>query len=309
MSQIITLEQAVEMSKTLVDHVKGMTSGKAFLTGEYADLYVLDHLLSPHYGTSEPDKDLADFALASGIYTAVLVARMWREAGLESIWREGELTECGIETRFPGVNGKEQSFFLAAPSDVYALVLGPPDPFPLFADGWVPLRKGDGVLPKYGLGGLCLNQPLARGDWDKTMPEPGSFRQGHQEAMLSLVALSCARDLVREAGLEQRVLEVFYECCLWPPLGAQGNDLGLENVKCLAGQVAHAGPENRKTVMETLDRMERAWVSEGAYLAGLVSRALSDRDDPPAEKVGLSVPECREALEEAKRIIKEKVTE
>jgi hypothetical protein len=297
----LTLEQAQAASREFVPHVSAMSGGKARLTGEYPDVYVLDHLLAPHYGTASPSRELADFALSAGVYLCFMLARLWRESGLESQWHEGDLTDCGIGVKLDAGAGV-RTFLLACPSDVYAFVEKPPNPFPRFAGSWVSLRPGDPLLPGYLLGGLCLSQPLARGDWEQAPPGGNGFLRGHLERVLDAVALSCARDLQPETGLPQRLLEVLYGAALWPPIGERGNDYGIENIRQFASQIAHAGSEYRPEVLSALESMERGWVSDGAYLAGLARRALLDREEAPEERMGFHIPEVRDVLEETRRI-------
>lgn len=305
MGETLTFETAVKISLDFAGRVRAMTDGKVLLTGEFPDLYVLDHLLSPHYGTESPSDELKDFALASGVYIATMLARFWRAAGLESFWREAGIAECGIGLELPWEDGQKREFLLTCPSDVYGMVTELPNPFPQFVGSWMTYRNGDPLLPRYALGALLLSQPLADGDWPKRPPGEGAFLQGHMSRTIEILALSCARDLQPEDGLPRRILESFYECCLWPPVGALGNDYGVENVRGLAAKIAFSGIENRESAIEALEAMERGWVSDGAYLGGLASRALKDRDDLPAERMGFTVPEARDVLQETARIFKE----
>jgi hypothetical protein len=305
MGETLTFENAVKIGMDFAGRVKAMTDGQVLLTGEFPDVYVLDHLLSSHYGTEAPSDELKDFALASGVYVAVLLARFWTASGLQSFWREQGIADCGIGLELTGEDQKGHEFFLTCPADVYGMVTQPPNPFPQFVGGWMTLRKGDPLLPRYVLGALLLSQPLAHGDWPKLPPGEGAFLQGHLSRMIEITALSCARDLYPEDGLPRRILESFYECCLWPPVGAFANDYGVENIRALAAKMAFSGMENRTSVMEALDAMEKGWVSDGAYIAGLASRALRCRDDVPAERMGFTVPEARDVLQETGRIFKD----
>ena len=306
MASTLTLDQALAASREFAGHVREMSGSKAQLTGEYPDVYVLDHLLAPHYGTPSPSREQSDFALSAGVYVCFLLARFWRQAGLECQWHEGDLSECGIGVEL-STDGGPRTFLVACPSDLHGFLVEPPHPFPRFVGSWFTVRPGDPLLPGYVLGGLCLSQPLARGDWEQQPPGADGFMRSHLGRVLEAVALSCARDLEPEEGLSQRLLEVFYGACLWPPVGERGNDYGIENVRHLAGQIAHAGEEYREEALRALESMEQGWVSEGAYIAGLARRALLGRDDIPTEHLGLHVPEVRDVLAEAKRIVDEVV--
>jgi hypothetical protein len=304
MAAILGIDEAVSLSKDFVAHVKGMTEGKAVLTGEYPDVYVLDHLLAPHYGEGDPPKEVVDFSLAAGVYLALALAKFWRACGLESFWVDGDLSECGIGAVLPRPGGGRAEFLLTVPSDLLAIVKEVPDPFPLTVEGSVPLRPGSPVLPKYLLGGLLTALPVAQGDWDRRPPEPGSFEEAHRQRALDAVSLSCARDVEPAAGFPQRVVEVLYGCCLWPPLGSRGNEEGQQNLEALSQEIRRAGPEHRGEIAAALEKMERGWMAEGAYLAGVALRVRDGREDPPAERLGMSVPEARDALSEAVEIVK-----
>ena len=304
MATILGVNEAVSLGKDFVAHVKAMTGGKASLTGEYPDAYVLDHLLAPHYGDGEPAREVADFALGAGVYLALTVARFWNACGLESFWIEGDLSECGIGAVLPGQGGGRTEFLLTSPSDILAIVKEAPDPFPLSVEGSVPLRPGAPVLPKYLLGALMASLPVAQGDWERKPASPGSFEEGHRQRMLEEIALSCARDVEPAGGLPQRVLEALYGCCLWPPLGSQGNQEGQENLRALSQEIVRAGAEHRGDVVAALEKMERGWMTEGAHLAALALRVKAKREDPPEERLGLTVPEVREVLAQAGEILK-----
>ena len=304
MAAILGVNEAVSLSKDFVAHVKAMTGGKAVLTGEYPDAYVLDHLLAPHFGEGEPTREVSDFALAAGVYLAMTAARFWKACGVESFWIDGDLAECGIGAALPRPGGGRAEFCLTAPSDLLAIVKEAPDPFPLSVEGSVPLRPGAPVLPKYLLGALLLSLPVAQGDWERAPAAPGSFEEAHRGRMLEEVALSCARDVEPAGGFPQRVLEVLYGCCLWPPYGSQGNEEGQENLKALAQEILRAGPEHVGDVASALEKMERGWMAEGAHLAALALRVRAKREDPPEERLGLTVPEAREALDWAGHILK-----
>lgn len=304
MSSTLTLEQALAASREFIPHVGAMSGGKAQLTGEYPDVYVLDHLLALHYGTASPSRELADFALSAGVYLCFLLARLWQESGLESRWHEADLTECGIGVDLRA-DGEDRTFLMACPADLHGFLVEPPNPFPRFAGSWLTLRPGDPLLAGYALGGLCLSQPLARGNWPQVPPGAEGFMQSHLQRVVETLALSCARDLEPERAPPQRLLEAFYGACLWPPIGERGNDYGVDNVRQLVRQIAHGGDEYREASLSALESMERGWVSEGAYLAGLVRRALLGRDDVPEERLGFHVPEVRDVLEESKRILGE----
>ncbi len=179
MGETLTFENAVKIGMDFAGRVKAMTDGQVLLTGEFPDVYVLDHLLSSHYGTEAPSDELKDFALASGVYVAVLLARFWKASGLQSFWREQGIADCGIGLELTGEDQKGHEFFLTCPADVYGMVTQPPNPFPQFVGSWMTLRKGDPLLPRYVLGALLLSQPLAHGDWPKLPPGEGAFLQGH----------------------------------------------------------------------------------------------------------------------------------
>ncbi len=305
MTAALTMENAVKVARDFAAEIRSMTDGKAVLTGEFPDLYVLDHLLSPHYCTEAPSDEVKDFALSTGVYTAMMLARFWNAAGLQSIWHEADVAECGIGLQLAGEDGTAHDYLLLCPSDVYGMLTELPNPFPQFVGSWMTYRKGDPLLPRYALGALLLSQPLAQGDWPKLPPGEGPFLQTHMAQIIELLAASCARDIEPEEGLRRKVMETFYERCLWPAVGALANDYGVENVRALASAIAFAGQANRDTVLEVLDAMEKGWVSDGAYLAGLSSRALRGRDDVPGERMGFTVPEARDVLEETRRIFEE----
>lgn len=305
MSEPLTLEKAVAISRDLVPHVKGMTGGKAALTGEFPDVYVLDHLLAPYYGTESPAREVADFALASGVYIALMLARFWRGAGLEPFWQEGELTECAMGVEVPGADGSSAEVLMACPSDLHGFVVSLPNPFPCFVNAWSSLRPGDPILPKYVLGALLLSHPLSRAEAPPVPPGEGPMGPAFLQAMVESIAQSCARDLQPAADFERRLLEVLYEACLWPAVGSYGNDYGVENIRLLMQAVAHAGPENRESVLAALRAMERGWMAEGAYLSGLLLRAMMNREDPPEYRLGFTVPEARDVLAETSRLLKE----
>ncbi len=305
MSATLTLENAVHVAEDFASEVKTMTEGRAVLTGEFPDLYVLDHMLSPHYGTQEPSDELKDFALSAGVYTSMMLARFWNAAGLQSEWQEAGVAECGIGLHLTSESGTAHEYLLLCPSDVYGMLTELPNPFPQFVGSWMTYRKGDPLLPRYALGALLLSQPMAQGDWPKLPPGEGAFMQTHMAQVLELLAASCARDIEAEEGLRRRMMEAFYERCLWPAVGALANDYGVENVRALASAIAFAGKENRDAVLEVLDAMEKGWVADGAYLAGLAARTLRGRDDVPGERMGFTVPEVRDVLEETRRIFEE----
>ena len=306
MTRPLTLESAVNASRDLVRHVGGMTGGKASLTGEYPDVYVLDHLLAPHFGSEDVPAGLKDFALSAGVYAAVLMMRLWRDVGQVSSWREDDLTACGVEVDFQNAESEDpKAFVLTVPSDFMGLVLSPPNPFPLFEGAWVTTREGDPLLPKYVFGGLLLSHPLSKGDATRQAPGGTPFLRDHMDRMLSVLSLSCARDILPEEGFRQRLAEEFYACCLWPAVGDRGNDYGTENLRSLVAKVAYAGPENREEVTAALEAMEKGWMAEGSYVAGLALRALQGREDIPDERLGFHVPEVRDVLAEAARLFGE----
>ena len=46
-------------------------------------------------------------------------------------------------------------------------------------------------------------------------------------------------------------------------------------------------------------------MAEGAYLSGLLLRAMLNREDPPEDRLGFTVPEARDVLAETSRLLKE----
>ncbi len=303
MNRSLSLESAAAVGREFVAHVAGMTGGKATLTGEFPDVYVLDHLLQPHYGTEDPSLELKDFALSAGVYLALWLGRFWASAELAPYWREGDLTECGMGTAVTPPGGEGLDFFVACPSHLMGFVLDPPDPFPQFAGSWMTRREGDPLLPRYLLGAALLSQPLAEGTYPQSAPGEGPLGAAHLRFSVDLLARSCARDVEPSDGVGRRILDDLYEAVLWPPVGAFGNDYGTENLRILAGKIAGAGPENLDAVRSALESMERGWTADGSYLAGLTLRALDGREDLPEEKLGFHVPEVRDVLAEASKIL------
>ncbi|MEW5765041.1 MAG: hypothetical protein ACOYXN_08515 [Acidobacteriota bacterium] len=303
MSRILTLDSAAAAGRDFVSHVAGMTGGKATLTGEFPDVYVLDHLLQPHYGTENPSPELKDFALSAGVYLSLWLGRFWASAELAPYWRNGDLTECGMGAAVTAPGGESLEFFVACPSHVMGFVQDPPNPFPQFAGSWMTPREGDPLLPRYLLGAALLSQPLAEGTYPQAAPGEGPLGPAHLRFSLDLLARSCARDVEPTDGVARRILEDLYEAVLWPPVGAFGNDYGTENLRVLAGKIADAGPENLEAVRGALASMERGWTADGSYLAGLILRALDGREDLPEERLGFHVPEVRDVLNEASKIL------
>lgn len=306
MNRNLTLEAAASAGKDFVAHVSGMTGGEATLTGEFPDAFVLDHLLQPHYGTADPSHELKDFALSAGVYLSLWLGRFWSSAGLSPFWREGDLAECGMGTAVEPPEGEDLEFFLACPSHVMGFVQEPPNPFPQFAGSWMTRREGDPLLPRYLLGAALLSQPLAEGTYPRAAPGEGPLGAAHLRFSVDLLARSCARDLEPADGVGRRILEDLYEAVLWPPVGAFGNDYGTENLRLLADKFAAAGPDYREDVRGALEAMERGWMADGAYLAGLALRAMDGREDVPEERLGFHIPEVRDVLAEAVRILDRK---
>ena len=304
MNKTLSMDVALQVGKDFVQHVEGMTGGKAHLTGEFSDFYLLDHLLSPHYSSEEPSPELTDFALSTGVYTALQILRFWSDCGLQPRWYEDTIDKTGIGVSV-ALDGKEEStFLLTCPSDIYQFTSKLPDPFPVFEGSWQKLRKGDPVLPRYVLGSLFLSQPLFKTDKPSPAPAATPFLEGHVRTMNRLVALSCAKTLEPEKGMKQNLMTELYGLCLWPPIGTYGNDYGVENLRLIAKEVDFAGDEHREMLIECLTMMEKSWVSDGAYLAAVALRALKGRDDIPEERMGFSVPEVKDIISEAAHIIK-----
>ncbi|OYW05067.1 MAG: hypothetical protein B7X11_02250, partial [Acidobacteria bacterium 37-65-4] len=60
-----------------------------------------------------------------------------------------------------------------------------------------------------------------------------------------------------------------------------------------------------ESVLAALQAMERGWMAEGAYLSGLLLRAMLNREDPPEDRLGFTIPETRDVLAETSRLLKE----
>lgn len=305
MTRTIDLETAVAVGREFVEVVAAESRGKAVLTGEYPDAFVLDHLLAPHLGEENPSRELRDFVASSGVYLGLWLLRFWSRLGLSIFWKDGLLEECGPGVTLPRQDGPPFSFFLRTPAHVMAMVASLPDPFPQYVGSWMTRRGGDPLLPRYLLGAALLSHPFAEGDYPAAAPGEGPAGEGHRALCIEELALSCAKDLVPEDTLRCRILSDLYGAVLWPPVGAFGNDYGTENLRLLAKSVAFAGAENRPEVLLALSDMERGWMADGAFLAGLALRALTERDDLPEERLGFQVPEVRDLLAEGRRIFAE----
>jgi len=284
--------------------VEGMTGGKGRLTGEFSDFYLLDHLLAPHYSSKEPSPELTDFALSTGVYTALLISRFWTDAGLQPKWHEAPLDQCGIGLSIPLTEGEESVLLLTCPADLYGFVSKLPNPFPVFEGSWQTLRPGDPILPRYVLGALFLSQPLFKADNPAPPPATTPFLEGHVRTMNRVIALSCARAIEPEEGLQQRLITELFALCIWPPIGTYGNDYGVENLRLIAKEADFAGKEHHEDLLEALSKIEKSWVSDAAYLAAVAFRAIKERDDLPKEHMGFNVHEVRDVLAEAVGIFK-----
>lgn len=302
MTRPIDLETAVAIGRDFVARVASGSGGKASLTGEYPDAFVLDHLLAPHLGQEDPPEEVRDFAAASGVYLGLWLLRFWSRLGLPVFWVGGALEVCGPGVHVPREDGPPYTFVLRVPGHVMAMVASPPDPFPQYVGSWMSRRGGDPLLPRYLLGAALLSHPYAEGDHPSAPPGEGPQGEAHRALCLEELALSCARDLVPEDGLRRRLLTDLYAAVLWPPVGSFGNDYGTENLRLLAKAAAFAGPENREELLFALEAMERGWMADGAFLGGLARRVLVGRDDLPEERLGFQAPEVRDLLAEGRRI-------
>jgi len=298
----IDLETAVAIGRDFVEKVAAGSQGKAVLTGEYPDAFVLDHLLAPYLGGEAPSEEVRDFTAAAGVYLGLWLLRFWSRLGLPVFWMDGALEACGPGVHVPREEGPPLAFALRVPGHVMALVASPPDPFPQYVGSWMTRRGGDPLLPRYLLGAVLLSHPYAEGDYPAVPPGEGPAGEAHRSLCLEELALSCARDLIPEDGLRRRILADLYGAVLWPPVGSFGNDYGTENLRLLAKAVAFAGPENREEVLQALGDMERGWMADGAFLGGLALRALTGREDIPEERLGFQVPEIRDLLAEGRRL-------
>lgn len=302
MTRTIDLETAVSIGRDFVGHVAAATNGKATLTGEYPDAFVLDHLLSPCVGEEKPSEELRDFVAASGVYLGLWLLRFWSRLHLPVFWMDGPLEACGPGAHVPREDGPPFSFVLRVPGHVMAMAASPPDPFPQYVGSWMTRRGGDPLLPRYLLGAALLSHPYAEGDYPSLPPGEGPAGEAHRSLCLEELALSCALDLVPEDGLRRRILADLYGAVLWPSVGSFGNDYGTENLRQLAQAAAFAGPENRAELLEALGDMERGWMADGSFLGGLAFRILLGREDLPEERLGFQVPEVRDLLAEGRRI-------
>jgi len=304
MKKTLSMETALVAGRDFVKYVEGMTGGKGRLTGEFSDFYLLDYLLAPHYSSGKPSPELADFALSTGVYTALMIFRFWADTGLQPRWHEASLDQVGIGLSLSLDGEKESVLLLTPPSDVYGLVTELPNPFPVFEGSWQTLRPGDPVLPRYVLGALFLSQPLFKTDTPTPPPVTTPFLEGHVRTMNRVVALSCAQAIEPEEGLQQRLLTELFALCIWPPIGTYGNDYGVENLRLIAKEADFAGEEHHDDLLEALSKMEKSWVSDAAYLAAIAFRAMKGRDDLPEEHMGFNVHEVRDVLAEAVEIFK-----
>lgn len=129
MTRPIDLETAVAIGRDFVGKVAAGSKGKAVLTGEYPDAFVLDHLLAPYLGGEDPSEEVRDFTAAAGVYLGLWLLRFWSRLGLPVFWMDGALEACGPGVHVPREEGPPWPSPCGCPATSWPWWPLPPTPF------------------------------------------------------------------------------------------------------------------------------------------------------------------------------------